>query len=272
MRLGVAVATLSPDGSPLTGETLVASARAAERVGFDSVWFFDAMSRGFILPDPLIGVSVAAAVTTRVEVGTCVLQVPLRNPVELAHRILTAHLVAGGRLLLGVGAGSTPADFDALGLDFSGRLRAFEAALPVMRRLWRGEKVGAANLSPWPATLGGPAVLIGSWGGPRWIPRAAREFDGWIASAGRTSLDTFSEGIERYRAAGGKRAIVTNISVDLTGPTEPCPDDGPFHLRCAPDVAAQRLRRLRELGFDDAVLVLKSASQANLAAARALLR
>jgi len=59
--------------------------------------------------------------------------------------------------------------------------------------------------------------------------------------------------------------------VDPTGPTEPCPDDGPFHLRCAPDVAAQRLRRLRDLGFDDAVLVLKGASEANLAAARALL-
>ena len=65
---------------------------------------------------------------------------------------------------------------------------------------------------------------------------------------------------------------MTNIAVDLTSPPEPCPDDGPFHLRCAPDVAAQRLRRLRDLGFDDAVLVVKSGSEANLAAARALLR
>jgi alkanesulfonate monooxygenase SsuD/methylene tetrahydromethanopterin reductase-like flavin-dependent oxidoreductase (luciferase family) len=272
VRLGVGVATLSPDGSPLTGEALVGSARTAERLGFDSLWFFDAMSRGFILPDPLIGVSVAAAVTTRVEVGTCILQVPLRNPVELAHRILTAHLVSGGRLLLGVGAGSTQADFDALGLDYAGRLQAFEEALPVMRRLWRGEKVGAANLTPWPAALGGPAVLIGSWGGKHWIPRAAQEFDGWIASAGRTNLDTLTEGIRRYRAAGGKRAIVTNIAVDLSSPTEPCPDDRPFHLRCAPDAAAQRLRKLRDLGFDDAVLVLKGTSEASLAAARALLR
>jgi alkanesulfonate monooxygenase SsuD/methylene tetrahydromethanopterin reductase-like flavin-dependent oxidoreductase (luciferase family) len=271
MRLGVAVATVGPDGSPLTGEALIGSARLAERLGFESLWFFDAMNRGFILPDPLIGVSVAAAVTTRAEVGTCILQVPLRNPVELAHRILTAHLVSSGRLLLGVGAGSTRADFDALGLDFSRRLTAFEEALPVMRRLWRGEKVGAADLTPWPGTRGGPAVLIGSWGGSRWIPRAAQEFDGWIASGGRTNLNTLTEGIRRYRAAGGKRAIVTNIAVDLAGPTEPCPDDGPFHLRCAPDVAAQRLRTLRDLGFDDAVLVLRGASERSLAAARALL-
>jgi len=270
MRLGVGVATINPDGSPLTGDVLVGSARTAERLGFDSLWFFDAMNRGFILPDPLIGVSVAAAVTTRVEVGTCVLQVPLRNPVELAHRILTAHLISGGRLLLGVGAGSTRADFDALGLDFTERLQAFEDALPVMRRLWRGEKVGAANLTPWPTALGGPAVLIGSWGGKRWIPRAAQEFDGWIASAGKTNLNTLVEGIQRYRAAGGKRAIVTNIAVDLTVPTTALDDDAPFHLRCTPETAAERLQRLADLGFDDAVLYHQSPTEGDLSTMRGL--
>jgi alkanesulfonate monooxygenase SsuD/methylene tetrahydromethanopterin reductase-like flavin-dependent oxidoreductase (luciferase family) len=61
-------------------------------------------------------VSVAATATRRIEVGTCVLQVPLRRPVELAHRVLTAHLVCQGRLSLGVGAGST-GDFEAIGVD-----------------------------------------------------------------------------------------------------------------------------------------------------------
>jgi len=271
MRLGVSVPTARADGSPLTGDALVGSARQIEEAGFDSAWFFDAIGRGFILPDPLIGASVAAAVTRRIEIGTGVLQVPLRNPVELAHRILTAHLISQGRLLLGVGAGSTPEDFEALGLDFTRRMQALEAALLVMRRLWRGEKVGAAALTPWPAALGGPAVLIGSWKGERWIPRAAREFDGWIASAAKTSLNTLTEGIGRYRAAGGKRAVVTNIAADLSAPTEALDDTAPVHLRCGPDAAARRLRQLRDLGFDDAVLVLKTPTEANLAAARALL-
>jgi alkanesulfonate monooxygenase SsuD/methylene tetrahydromethanopterin reductase-like flavin-dependent oxidoreductase (luciferase family) len=201
-----------------------------------------------------------------------VLQVPLRNPVELAHRILTAHLVCQGRLLLGVGAGSTAADFEAVGLDFKGRMRALEEALPLMRRLWRGEKVDGTDLTPWPAALGGPPVLVGSWNGERWIPRAAREFDGWIASAAKTSLRALTEGIGRFRAAGGKRAIVTNIAVDLGAPTAPLADDAPFHLRCAPDAAARRLQELRDLGFDDAVLVQRPATEAKLAAARALLR
>jgi alkanesulfonate monooxygenase SsuD/methylene tetrahydromethanopterin reductase-like flavin-dependent oxidoreductase (luciferase family) len=271
MRLGVTMARTCPDGSPLTGETLVAGARLVERAGFDSLWCFDAIGRGFILPDPLIAVSVAAAATTRLTVGTCVLQVPLRRPVELAHRILTASLVCGDRLLLGVGAGSTRADFEAIGLDYDARMRGLAEALPVMRRLWAGEQVGAANLTPWPATLGGPKLLIGSWGGKQWIPRAAKDFDGWIASAAKTSFAALADGIQRYRAAGGTRAVVTNIGVDLDQPTTELDDTAPFHLRCDRGTAAKRLRRLADLGFDDAVLVRGSHTDAGLAAIRSLL-
>jgi len=271
VRLGLALPTAQPDGAPLTGEALVDGARRAERAGFESLWCFDAIGRGFPTLDPLIGVSIAAAVTTRMEVGTCILQVPLRRPVELAHRILTAHLVARGRLLLGVGAGSTKADFDAIGVDFEQRMALLEEALDVMRRLWRGERVGAAQLPTWPDAVGGPPILIGSWSGERWIPRAAREFDGWIGSGIRSTFGTFAKGIARYREAGGKRAIVTNIPVDLDAPTDSLADDVPFHLRCAPDEAARRLRRVAELGFDDAVLVAARTGDAHLAAIRALL-
>src|SRR6185295_17645164 len=156
MRLGINLPMTAADGGPLTGDALVAGAGLIEAAGFDSLWCFDAIGRGFILPDPLIAVSVAAAATERLTVGTCILQVPLRRPVELAHRILTASLVCGDRLLLGVGAGSTRADFEAVGLDFDTRMQQLDDALALIRRLWSGEQVGAANLMPWPATLGGP--------------------------------------------------------------------------------------------------------------------
>ena len=252
-------------------DNVVTTARLVERLGFDSFWCFDAIGRGFILPDPLIAATVAASATERITVGTCVLQVPLRRPVELAHRILTAHHLSGGRFLLGVGAGSTKADFDAIGVDFDSRMRAMDEALTLMRRLWRGEQVGAANLTPWPTAVGGPPVLIGSWSGKQWIPRAAREFDGWIASAAKTSYATLAEGIRRYREAGGKRAIVTNIGTDLTHPADPMPDDAPFHLRCDPNTAATRLKRLADLGFDDAILVPRGHTESVLAPLRALL-
>jgi alkanesulfonate monooxygenase SsuD/methylene tetrahydromethanopterin reductase-like flavin-dependent oxidoreductase (luciferase family) len=269
MRLGVALPNASPDGHPLTGPALIAGARAAERAGFDSLWCFDSIGRGFMIPDPLIAVAVAATATQRLTLGTGILQVPLRRPVELAHRILTAHLICGDRLLLGVGAGSTKADFDAVGVDFETRMQQMEEALALMRRLWQGEKVGAAHLNPWPAALGGPKLLIGSWAGSRWIPRAAKDFDGWIGSGARSSVAKLREGIKRFREAGGKRAIATNIPVDL-GAAEPMPDDGPFHLRCDRQTATERLRILTGLGFDDAVLVTRRYGDADLAALRAL--
>jgi alkanesulfonate monooxygenase SsuD/methylene tetrahydromethanopterin reductase-like flavin-dependent oxidoreductase (luciferase family) len=270
MRLGAILPLAGPGGAALTGDALVSGARLIEDAGFASAWCFDAIGRGFIIPDPLVAVSVAATATRQVEVGTCILQLPLRRPVELAHRILSAHLVCQGRLRLGVGAGSTRADFDAVGVEYDRRMVLFEEALAAMRQLWQGEQVGTARLTPWPATVGGPPIFIGSWSGLRWIPRAAREFDGWIASAGKTSFATLAAGIGRFRAAGGKRAVVTNIAVDLGEPTAPLDDAAPFHLRCGAAAATDRLRRLADLGFDGAILVPASWSATNLAALRAL--
>ena len=270
MRLGVTIPRTSLDGGPLTSEALITGARLVERLGFDSLWCFDAIGRGFMLPDPLIAASVAAAVTERLTVGTCILQVPLRRPVELAHRILTTHLVCKGRFLLGVGAGSTKVDFEAVGVDYDTRLQAMDESLAIMRRLWQGDRVGVAELTPWPSALGGPKVLIGSWSGKQWIARAAKDFDGWIASGAKTSYATLADAIRRYRDAGGTRANVTTIAVDLEQPTMALPDDGPFHLRCGRDAAAERLARLAALGFDDAILVPRHHAEPALATLRGL--
>ena len=157
--------------------------------------------------------------TSRIELGTGVLQIPLRNPVDLAHRILTTHLMSGGRLRLGVGAGSTAADFAALGMDFPSRFRRLDEDLSTMKKLWAGERVGEAQLGTWPAAAGGPPIFIGSWAGSRWIERAAREFDGWVGSGARSSWQKVTDGIARFRSLGGKRAILTNVVVRLDSPT-----------------------------------------------------
>jgi alkanesulfonate monooxygenase SsuD/methylene tetrahydromethanopterin reductase-like flavin-dependent oxidoreductase (luciferase family) len=264
MRLGL--------GLPLggRGEALAADARAVERAGFDSVWFFDTINRGNMGLDPLMAAAVAATATERIEVGIGILQVPLRHPVELAQRVLSAQLLSGGRLLLGVGSGSTKLDFDAVGLEYNDRLRRLNDGLRVMRRLWAGEVLEGANLTPLPSVLGGPPVLIGSWGGERWVARAAQEFDGWIASAGHNSYDGLADAIGRYRAAGGKRAVVTTISTDLNGEPDAYDEaSAPFHLRSTPEVAAERLTKLAALGFDDAVLVHRG-PEPDLAALRSL--
>lgn len=268
MRLGISISTTTDD--TITGEKVIAGMKSAERIGFDGLWFFDTIGRGYHTPDPLIQASVAAAVTQKIEVGTCILQVPLRNPVELAHRLLTAQLMTGGRLTLGVGAGSTKADFDAVGLDYEDRFKALRTGLALMQRLWRGETVDGTNLTPPPAAKGGPPILIGSWAGSIWIPRAANEYDGWIASGMFTGEPTLRAGVERFRGLGGKRAVITNIKTDLTAATQPLSDDGPYSLACSPADAKDRLARLADMGFDDAVVVVTDPSEENLQAVRDL--
>jgi alkanesulfonate monooxygenase SsuD/methylene tetrahydromethanopterin reductase-like flavin-dependent oxidoreductase (luciferase family) len=269
-RFGIALpgaggAALAPDG-------IAAAAREIEAAGFESAWVFDAIGRGWLMPDPLTALAIAGTVTRTIELGTGILQVPLRNPVELAQRVLTTHLASGGRVRLGVGAGSTSADFAALGLDFGTRFRRLDESLTLMRRLWAGERVGDAALGPvWPAVAGGPPVLIGSWAGSRWIVRAAKEFDGWVGSGARSTWGLLRQGIARFRDLGGRRAVVTNVVVDLAQATpSPAGPDDPFDLKCPPEVARERLHHLCALGFDDVVLVTRRHDAAYLKALREL--
>jgi alkanesulfonate monooxygenase SsuD/methylene tetrahydromethanopterin reductase-like flavin-dependent oxidoreductase (luciferase family) len=137
--------------------------------------------------------------------------------------------------------------------DYASRFRRLDESLAIMRRLWAGERVGRASLEPvWPAALGGPPVLIGSWAGSRWIERAAREFDGWVGSGARSSWRLLREGIARFRDLGGRGAVVTNV--------------------VAPESVRDRLHRLRQLGFDDIVLVTQGHDGEHLRELRALVQ
>jgi hypothetical protein len=127
--------------------------------------------------------------------------------------------------------------------------------MDVIRRLCNGETVGVANLNPWPSVRGGPRFVIGAWYSGIWLRRAAQEYDGWMSSAGRTNLNTVADAIQRYRALGGQRAMVSTCAVDLSAPTGPLAPDESFHLRCDPDEATRRLQILADLGYDDILLV-----------------
>ena len=269
MRLGVSLNMHGPRTA--TARSFIDGMCNAEAVGFHGIWFFDTVGRGTFRVDPLSAMAAAAAVTERVELGTCILQVPLRRPVELAHRVLGVHYLSGGRVRLGVGAGSTEADFRATGNDYGTRFQALAEDLPIMRSLWRGETVGEANLTPLDSTKGGPPVLIGSWAGSRWIPIAAREYDGWIASAHFSDIATLRAGFARFKGEGGGRAVATNIPVDFSADGGTLAGHDHLDLRCGPEEARERLGRLAEIGFDDAVVTVTDFSADHMATVRALL-
>jgi alkanesulfonate monooxygenase SsuD/methylene tetrahydromethanopterin reductase-like flavin-dependent oxidoreductase (luciferase family) len=253
-----------PDGSASTFAHVQARAQLIERIGFDGIWFGDSIGRVRTpRPDTLLWLAIAAAATDHIEVGSAVLQVPLRHPVELAKRLFTMHGLTGGRFTAGLGAGSTRIDFDAVDVDYSQRFRLFNAALPIIRALCRGEEVNGVNLAPWPDTRDGPPIVIGAWESGIWVRRAAEQYDGWMAS-GRTTFRAMKEGIHRYRDAGGKRAMVVTVDVDLRAPHSQFSEDDRFSLHCDPQEAADRLQRLADLGFDDVCLVRYDHTEADL--------
>jgi alkanesulfonate monooxygenase SsuD/methylene tetrahydromethanopterin reductase-like flavin-dependent oxidoreductase (luciferase family) len=253
VRLGINLPYRRADGSAPTAAEIMARARLLEEIGFDGIWMGDTVGRfDFAGLDTLQWLTVAAAGTTRIELGTAVLQLPLRPPVELAQRFMTLQAVSGGRFIAGIGSGSTAKDFEASGVDFEQRFRLLREGASKIKRLLNGETVDGINIHPWHNVRGGPPIVVGAWGSGRWVRRAAEEYDGWMASGFNTSLNTLRSGIKAYREAGGTgRTLVATVNVNLHATSEPFDADGRLHLNCPPEEARERLALLAELGFDD---------------------
>jgi alkanesulfonate monooxygenase SsuD/methylene tetrahydromethanopterin reductase-like flavin-dependent oxidoreductase (luciferase family) len=233
-------------------------ARRIEASGFPGIWIGDSLGRGRPTLDPLVALAALATATERVELGIAVLQVPLRHPIELAHRVQSVQALSGNRLRLGVGSGSTRADFELLGFDYDKRFGTMRSSLDIMRHAWRGEPTNSGGtLSTWPGCEGGPPILLGAWRSPRWITYAAKECQGWTPSGRYSSWDDLEAGMRIYREAGGDNAVLANVAVDLASRPESAELAQVAHvsLICAPDEARQRLKRIEQLGFDEVLLV-----------------
>jgi alkanesulfonate monooxygenase SsuD/methylene tetrahydromethanopterin reductase-like flavin-dependent oxidoreductase (luciferase family) len=275
MRLGIAVVSrhVSLDDPRPVVQQLVDLAHHVERLGFSGLWVTDTVGRGSRSLDPLTLLAALSSATKTIELGAAVVQIPLREPVELAHRVQTLNLLSSGRLRLGIGAGSTRTDFEALNLDFDRRFNALPEHLDMMQRTWRGEAVYGHPISIWPGTEGGPPVYLGAWRSERWINLAAKKCQGWMASGNHTGWDDLMTGVSMFRTAGGQRAILTSIHADVRPEDQRVLLQTPalFNLHCSPAEARDRLKRLEDAGFDDAVMYPPADDPAQLEAIRALI-
>ncbi|MBT7369874.1 MAG: LLM class flavin-dependent oxidoreductase, partial [Gammaproteobacteria bacterium] len=164
-----------------------------------------------MMHDPFICLAVAAAVTGKAELGMAILQLPLYNATDVAMKAFSLAQVSGNRLLLGVGAGSTEADYQIHGEDFQNRFRTFNERLSQLREAFAEGTAKGGDLNPWPGVAAGPPLLFGTWGGN--VATAATEFDGWIASGMHRSPDECAAALEVYRNSGGGRAVVSTIRI-----------------------------------------------------------
>ena len=153
MKIGVFVTAGHPGSDRAY---LDAAGRAAESLGFDSLWvaehvvLFDQyesrypyaedgripVRRDAGLIAPFTALSFLAAITTRIRLGTGICLVPQRNPLYTAREAADVDWLSGGRLDLGVGVGWLAEEFQALGVPFARRGERCRSYLEVMKRLW----------------------------------------------------------------------------------------------------------------------------------------
>ena len=127
--------------STATGGDPVAEALRAEELGFDLVLAADHVGPGWA---PMPTLAAIAAVTQRIRIGTLVLNNDMRNPVQLAWEAATIDRLSGGRFELGLGAGHTPSEYVATGLERSpaaDRKRRLAESVEIIRGLVDGEVV-----------------------------------------------------------------------------------------------------------------------------------
>jgi probable F420-dependent oxidoreductase len=192
MRFGLAVENFTPAPRVPDLDAIVAYARRAEELGYDSLWAWDHMFLGTGRPFPflesLTTLTVLARETERVELGTGILVLPLRNAAVLAKTAATLELVSDGRLTLGMAVGWYEREFDACGVPFKQRGRIFEENLELMKQFWTGERVSGqargvpfrnALMLPKPSPRERPRLLIGGYV-DKVLKRVAERSDGWL--------------------------------------------------------------------------------------------
>jgi probable F420-dependent oxidoreductase len=173
------------------GRAWLEFARQVEDAGIDSLLLrdhFSASAFGQQLA-PFTGLAAAAAVTTRLRVGTMVLSNDFRHPAVLAHEAASLHLISGGRFELGVGAGWYQPEYRAAGIPFDAagrRISRLDESLGIIRDLLAGTpvrhdgefyQIDGLNLDVLPVPRSGrPRLLVGA-GGPRMLRLAARHAD-----------------------------------------------------------------------------------------------
>lgn len=178
----------------------------AERLGFHSVWVAEQILGRIASLEPVELLTYAAALTGRVRLGAAVLLTALRNPVHLAKSLATLDHLSGGRLIVGVGLGSSTRVYPAFGLAAERRAARFVEGLRLMKQLWTEPRVTFAGdfwrldggaMEPKPLQRPHPPVWFGAHH-PDALRRAVALGDGFMG-AGSVSTADFGEEVTLLR-------------------------------------------------------------------------
>ncbi len=225
MEAGVHLPQIDLMGEGLSSMRVFGVVDAARDGGFVAVSAND----HFVFPVPwLDGLTSLSAVVDRsgdMDLATTLSLPSLRGPVPVAKTLAALDVLSGGRVIAGLGPGSSPGDYRALGIGFDERWARFEESVAMVRALLAGDPPPEGRyysapeqaLRPLPVQRRVP-IWLGSWGSSTGLRRVARMGDGWLASAYNTTPEAFADSVaalegelERVDRSGEvfPRALVT---------------------------------------------------------------
>ena len=202
-----------------TWDEAKSASREFEAMGYDSLWVCDHLYGPQSPQIPILEawslISAVAAVTEKVEVGTLVTPVGMRNAAHLGKVIATVDNIAGGRIIPGLGAGWMPREFTDFGMPFlatGGRMGQLRETVELLKAMWsepsvtyEGKYVQATNLVCEPKPVRTPPLLIGGSGEKVTMKLAAQHAAIWNHQAARQSeLPRKVEVLKRHCEAIGR--------------------------------------------------------------------
>ncbi|GAA3241911.1 TIGR03619 family F420-dependent LLM class oxidoreductase [Streptomyces thermocoprophilus] len=261
-------------------------AREAERIGYDSVWVYERALvpenpkqglygiPGLPWPDsykglahPLVTLTLAAAVTERVRLGSGIIVAPLHGAFQLARALATLDAASGGRVVAGLGPGWSAEEFAAASATpYEERNRVLEETLDVCRAVWGPDPVShegrlatieAAVVAPKPAR---PIPVLLAASGPKALARVVERGDGWIPVA--MGAEGYADGWRRLQDIAAERGRTRPIErvPRANAMYSPKPYDGddrqPF--QGSVDQIVEDLVAHAEVGMDEVLIDLQT--------------
>jgi probable F420-dependent oxidoreductase len=284
MQFGVHLPSFWHDYGTSTVHTAIEeTARAAEALGFASLWANDAVivppehswAAGVI--EPIVTLASLIHLVPRLHLGVSVLVLPQRNAIIVAKQAATLDLLSQGRFILGVGMGWREAEFKYLGVDFAHRGAVTDESITLMRTLWREPQVSFqgstysltdAIFEPKPLRRDLPIWVGGSTVAA--ARRAGQLGDGWLPM--NLALDDFRAGVAALEASalGRRRPLVAAefvFRVDEAGKQTPVNDAvmaSLVYMSGTPDSIVEQLEPYRQAGLEYVLCVFSTDSVENM--------
>ena len=182
-------------------------AMRAEALGFQDLWVTENTLDHVFCFDPVVVLTYAAAVTSKIRLGASVVVLQIHSPLMVAHQWASLDYVSSGRAILGVGIGRDH-HYRQFEVSPEGRVSRFREELEIIKALWTEEKVtyegrfyhlADETMAPKPVQKPHPPIWMGV-GHPNAIRRTAALADGWMGSGGSRIAD-FAASVPILKAA-----------------------------------------------------------------------